>query len=104
MAKKKTVRKRYTEKEKEKILLFVEEINSSKGRGGPAAAKKKFGISPITLSAWQKKRGSAQIHSHKSGAAKSSFIRMASILDEIEAAEKKILALRTEYEKLRKKI
>ena len=69
---KKTAGKRYTEEEKEKILLFVEEINNSKGRGGPAAAKKKFGISPITLSAWQKKRGNVQV-AHKSGEKKFIF-------------------------------
>ncbi|WP_411845714.1 hypothetical protein AAFN60_19050 [Roseibacillus persicicus] len=106
MARKKTAGKRYTAEEKEVILSFVDEVNQSKGRGGPAAAKKKFGVSPITLTSWQKKRsgGGAQTQAKKAGNSKNPLRRMARILDEIDTAEKELLALKKEYAKLRKKI
>ena len=105
MAKKKTVGKRYTEEQKEKILAFVDEVNETKGRGGPAAAKKKFGISPITLTSWQAKRKGGTSRANKSGNSKNNpFRRMADILDKIAAAETEIKALQGEYAKLRKKI
>lgn len=47
--------KRYTRAQKRKIIAFVDEVNAEKGRGGQAAASKKFGISPLTISSWIKK-------------------------------------------------
>ena len=105
MAKKKTAGKRYTEEQKEKILAFVDEVNEAKGRGGPAAAKKKFGISPITLTSWQKKRKGGNLRPSKSEKPqKNPLRRMADILEEIQAAETQIQTLQSEYAKLRKKI
>lgn len=53
-AKKKTTKgKRYSDAEKAEILQFVE----SQGRGGGAAAAKKFGVSQLTISSWKKKTG-----------------------------------------------
>ena len=42
--------KRYTDKQKQRILNFV----SSRGRGGISAATKKFGVSYIALARWMK--------------------------------------------------
>jgi hypothetical protein len=42
--------KRYTDKQKMKVLDFI----NSRGRGGIAAAQKKFGISYIAIARWQK--------------------------------------------------
>ena len=89
---------------KEKILAYVDEVNGSNGRGGPAAAKKKFGVSPITLTAWQKKRGTVKTAGRKTQKAKNPLKRMGEILDEIDAAEKTIKALQKEYTQLKKKI
>jgi hypothetical protein len=106
MAQKKTVGKRYTAEEKEVILSFVEEVNQAKGRGGPAAAKKKFGISPITLTSWQKKRSGRRVQTkvEKAKNKKNPLRRMGEILDEIDAAEKEVSALKKEYAQLRKKL
>jgi len=46
--------KRYTPEEKQKVVEFVTQANQEKGRGGVAAAVKKFGISALTISAWIK--------------------------------------------------
>lgn len=102
MAKKKSARKKYSKEEKEKILAYVEEVNGSNGRGGPAAAKKKFGVSPLTLKAWQ-----SQQEGPVKGVAstrKNPLRRMGEILDEIDAAEKAIKGLKKEYTQLKKKL
>ena len=44
--------RRYSIKEKQEILDFVDQVNAEKGRGGQSAASKKFTISPLTISAW----------------------------------------------------
>ena len=49
--------KRYTSAEKTNILNYIDEVNAKKGRGGAAAASRKFKISQITLSHWVKKAG-----------------------------------------------
>ena len=46
---------RYTPAQKAKILAYVNEVNAKKGRGGAAAASRKFGISQITIGQWIKK-------------------------------------------------
>lgn len=49
--------KRYSQAEKQEILDLVNTINNTKGRGGQAAASKKYGISPLTISSWVKSGG-----------------------------------------------
>ena len=56
-AKKAAKGKRYTPAQKKKVVAFVNEINSAKGRGGVAAAKKKFGITALTITKWVKDAG-----------------------------------------------
>lgn len=51
--------KRYTAAQKAKVVAFVNGVNSTKGRGGVAAAKKKFGITALTISKWVKDAGGA---------------------------------------------
>ena len=46
--------RRYTNKEKEEILDFVDSYNAEHGRGGQSAATKKFKLSPLTISSWRK--------------------------------------------------
>lgn len=45
--------KRYTEKEKRRVVEFV----NSQGRGGVIAAQRKFGVSYIAINSWRKKFG-----------------------------------------------
>lgn len=50
-------RLRYTDAQKKEILDFINQYNATNGRGGQSAAAKKFGVTPITLSAWTKASG-----------------------------------------------
>ena len=59
-SKKKTKGVRYTAKQKSDIVDFVNEVNTSKGRGGVAAATRKFKVSPITINNWIKSSGSKE--------------------------------------------
>ncbi len=43
---------RYSEEEKQKVVDFVVEYDRENGRGGQAAAKKEFGINPISIKKW----------------------------------------------------
>lgn len=47
--------KRYSDAVKSRVIEFVNQINSEKGRGGISAAAKKFGASPLSISNWVKK-------------------------------------------------
>ncbi len=49
--------KRYSDSLKKKVIAFVGQVNSEKGRGGVAAAAKKFGASPLSISNWLKRGG-----------------------------------------------
>lgn len=49
--------RRYSDAVKKRILDFVEEVNSERGRGGISAAAKKFGASPLSISNWIKESG-----------------------------------------------
>ena len=52
--KKITMGKRYTDAEKREVVSFAQQVNADNGRGGQAAAARKFGISVLTVSAWLK--------------------------------------------------
>jgi transposase-like protein len=52
--------KRYTAAEKQSVVDYVNQVNAEKGRGGQAAAAKKFGVSVLTVAAWLKAAGVAQ--------------------------------------------
>lgn len=48
---------RYTDEQKREVTDFVATYNSQNGRGGASVATKKFGVSPLTVSAWLKSAG-----------------------------------------------
>lgn len=48
---------RYSDEEKQKIVDFVIDYNSSKGRGGQSAASAKFKVTPLTIATWIKNSG-----------------------------------------------
>ncbi|MFK7911493.1 MAG: hypothetical protein AB8F34_12975 [Akkermansiaceae bacterium] len=114
--------KRYTPEQKAKVLGYVDEVNAKKGRGGAAAASRKFGISQITIGQWVKKSGSAAPakkgakpgpkpgakRGRKPAAAKggSSFAatlrRLADVHESIAAKKAELSSLEQEYAKLKK--
>lgn len=111
MAKKKTTKgKRYTAEEKQEVVDFVSSVDSDKGRGGVAAAARKFGITPLTITAWKKRaEGGSPASSAKGGkrgaTAQSRVLhRLAEILDQVATKEAEVAALNKEYAKLKKKV
>lgn len=46
--------KRYTDAEKQVIVNYVNDFNAKNGRGGQAAAVKKFGVTALSITAWMK--------------------------------------------------
>lgn len=114
MAKKKTTKgKRYTAEQKQEVVDYVASVDAEKGRGGVAAAARKFGITPLTITAWKKRAGGGSAASSSAtskggsrGATAQSRVlhRLAEILDEIEGGKAKIAALEKEYAKLKKKV
>lgn len=112
MAKKKTTKgKRYTAEEKQEVIDYVASIDSEKGRGGVAAAQRKFGITSLTITNW-KKRANGDAGSTKKGASVSRgataqsrvLHRLGEILDEIANKETELESLKKEYAKLKKKV
>jgi hypothetical protein len=57
--------KRYTDKEKQKIIDFVNAHNAEKGRGGAATASRKFKVSQLTVGNWIKKAGDQPVAKRK---------------------------------------
>ena len=43
---------RYTDKKKAEVVSFVHAYDNQHGRGGKAAARKKYNINPITIATW----------------------------------------------------
>jgi transposase-like protein len=66
-------RVRYTDAQKKEILEFIAQYNATNGRGGQSAAAKKFGVTPITLSAWTKATGGGKPRGKAKKAAKKSL-------------------------------
>lgn len=126
--------KRYTSAEKTNILNYIDEVNAKKGRGGAAAASRKFKISQITLSHWVKKAGKttavkktsvkAPAKSVAKGAVKSvakkgrpqtakktqstgfagKLRRLADVHEQISKVEAQLSALQKEYASLKKEL
>lgn len=91
--------KRYTEKEKNDILAFVDKINHEKKRGGQSEAAKKFGISQLTISNWIKSRGMVVPKGYKIGAGPKQGY--AATLNKLTALAKTIDKTETELTRLK---
>ncbi len=113
MAAKKTKGKRYSDSEKQEVLDFVAKVDSDKGRGGVAAAVRKYGITPLTISAWKKKSQGGSARSGKASAGGSSvkrgatpqsrnLHRLAEIVDELATVDARKAELEKEYAQLKK--
>ena len=98
--------RRYTLPEREKILKYVEEVNSRKGRVGQTAAVQKFGVSALTITSWMRKVPSGQaddapVSSNGTGG---TLAKLAAIHASIVAKEKEIASLQTQFNKLKASI
>ena len=97
---------RYSEGKRKRIIAFVDEVNSAKGRGGITAASKKFGVSPLSISNWIKKAGARA--KTVSGATPSRKVgvweRMVTLRAEIDNLEQEAGKKRKEFDKLKKKL
>lgn len=49
--------KRYDQKTKDEVVAFIKSFNDENGRGGQAAAAKKYKLNPITIKSWLQKAG-----------------------------------------------
>ena len=104
MPAKRTV-KRYTEEQKAEIFSFIEKFNAENGRGGQTAAVKKFKVTPMTLSAWNKKSGKKAKKAPKKMRNPSKlWDRLNTVKSEIAKAEKQLKKLNVEAKELRKEI
>jgi transposase-like protein len=109
-SKKATKRKRYTIEEKRQIVGFVNQVNAEKGRGGVAAASKKFGVNALTVSTWLKSgleevvdTGRTPIRKGEEGRGK--ILDQLASLDRVIAAKRKELtALEASFQKLKAKL
>lgn len=104
----KAKRKRYAAAKKQEIIDFVKDHNNTKGRGGQAAASKKFKVSQLSISNWlkggaaPKKKGSKKkTRATQPGSAKGS---VASVLKRMTVIQERIAALSAEYEGLKKQL
>ena len=89
---------RYTDAVKQKVIAFVEEVNAAKGRGGVAAAARKFGVSPLSIGNWLRKGGVSSSGS-RSKASGSGGGRN-KVLSELVSLDTEIAKKRSELEKL----
>ena len=97
--------KRYTSAEKAEILTFVDQHNAeNKGRGGAAAASRKFKVSQLTISNWLRDAGGKSSSSRAKNADISAILKklgdvhkkMAKVEDELSALRKEYAALKSQ--------
>jgi len=99
--------RRYSAKEKADILAYVDKINAEKGRGGQSAASKKYKISPLTISSWNKARGTAAVPAAASGAVAASgpigkrLAKLQTLHDQIARTEKELAKMRAQFDALK---
>ncbi|HCI91401.1 MAG TPA: hypothetical protein DHV60_02465 [Verrucomicrobiales bacterium] len=102
--------KRYTTAQKSEVLAYVKEVNADMGRGGAAAASRKFGISQITIGQWILKNSAPvqKTNSDNSGPKPSNtgfaakLRRLADIHDLISEKKAELVSLEKEYARLKK--
>jgi hypothetical protein len=88
--------KRYNSVERVKILTFVDKYNATNGRGGAAAASRKYDVSQLTIGNWLKAAGSPSPKRKKSN------VDINSALSRLGELHKLMASLEGELDKLRK--
>ena len=95
--------KRYTSEEKNKIVAFVTDYNSTNGRGGQRAASQKFEVSQLTVSNWLKSAGVSgkATKSVAKGSMQSKLSTMLSLGQDIEKLQKELDGKRAKFEAIK---
>ena len=94
--------KRYSNTEKAKILTFVDSHDAEKGRGGAAAASRKFKISQLTIGNWRRAAGSpSPSRKSKTGDISKVLKRLGDIHKKMAKVEEELGTLRKEYAALK---
>lgn len=97
--------KRYSTKEKAEILTFVDQYNAENGRGGAAAASRKFSVSQLTIGNWLKDAGSPSPRRKRSDADISNVLtRLGEIHKTMASQEEDLDKLRKEYAGLKSQL
>jgi transposase-like protein len=102
--------RRYTAKEKQEIIDYVDQVNAERGRGGQSAASKKFNLSQLTISSWIRKGvGSGNgVSAHgpavSSGSIGKKLSKLQQLHDAITKAEKELARLRNEFNSIKTSI
>ncbi|MCP5538073.1 MAG: hypothetical protein H7A51_17800 [Akkermansiaceae bacterium] len=102
-AKKSTRGNRYSPQQKAEVLAYVDTFNANKGRGGAAAASRKFKVSQITIGQWLKRAGEPAPSAVGKQAALSpadfarKLERLAAVHEGIVRKEAELEALKSEY-------
>lgn len=97
--------KRYSAKEKAAILTFVDKHNAQNGRGGAAAASRKYDVSQLTIGNWLKEAGSPSPKRKKSNVdIEKTLKRLGELHKEMAKTEQALDKLRKEYADLRAKL
>ncbi len=90
--------KRYSSTERVNILSFVEQYNAKNGRGGAAAASRKYGISQLTIGNWLKAAGAPSPKRKKSSVdINKTLARLGQLHKAMDKAETELNELRKEY-------
>lgn len=94
--------KRYSSAERMKILNFVEQHNAKNGRGGAAAASRKYDISQLTIGNWLKAAGAPSPKRKKSNIdIDKTLVRLGQLHKSMDKAEQELNELRKEYASLK---
>jgi len=94
--------KRYSNNEKAEILTFVDKHNAEKGRGGAAAASRKYKVSQLTIGNWLKEAGSpSPSRKTKTGDISKTLKRLGDIHKKMAKVEGELSSLRKEYAALK---
>jgi hypothetical protein len=94
--------KRYSNNEKAEILTFVDKHNAEKGRGGAAAASRKYKVSQLTIGNWLKEAGSpSPSRKTKTGDISKTLKRLGDIHKKMAKVEEELSSLRKEYAALK---
>lgn len=94
--------KRYSNTEKAEILTFVDNHNAKNGRGGAAAASRKYQVSQLTIGNWLREAGSpSPSRKTKTGDISKTLKRLGDIHKKMAKVEEELSALRKEYATLK---
>ena len=96
--------RRYSLKEREEVLAFIEKVNAERGRGGQSAAIAKFNLAPLTVTKWVRYHGfsaskSDSITSDRS--IESTIQKLKELQTRIENAEKELRRLRNQFQEMK---